>query len=133
MVKTKFCTSTSPNSDVMVEVIFIIPTFGFKKTLSNVIKEEFPFVSKLLSPGLTAFILTPPLDKFSISKTFPRESEIVAVFVVKELTKRSVVYVPRPLVNDAEPILSPIINEEIVKDPASETNNAFAISVSPAS
>ena len=48
--------------------------------------DEFPFVIELLSPGLVAFILIPPADKFSISKTFPKESETLAVEEVNELT-----------------------------------------------
>ena len=99
----------------------------------NVTVDEFPFVNVLLSPGLVALILIPPPGRFSISKTFPRESEIEAVVPVNELTYKLVVYVPNPFVKEADPILSPIIIEEIVNEPASATNKAFAISVSPAS
>ena len=40
---------------------------------------------------------------------------------------------PRPIVNEALPILSPIFIEEIVNEPASVMNNALNISVSPES
>ena len=107
--------------------------FEFKNTSLKVTVDEFPPVVELLSPGLVAVMLTPPDDKFSISNALPKESDIVAVVPVNELTNRFVVYVPKPFVNEALPTLSPIIIDDIVKEPASVENIAFAISVSPAS
>ena len=62
-----------------------IPLFGLWKILLKVTVDEFPLVSELLSPGLVAVMLTPE-DRFSIKKVLPRESVIVAVEPVIELT-----------------------------------------------
>ena len=129
----KLWLSTSPNSEVIVELKFSIPLVGLWNTLLNVTLDEFPPVNELLSPGLVAVILIPPPLKFSIENEFPNESEITAVVPVKELTYKLVLYVPRLLVNEADPILSPIAIDDIVNEPPSETNKALAISVSPAS
>ena len=78
--------STSPSSEVIVELRLIIPEFGFRNTSLNVTVDEFPLVSELLSPGLVASILTPPEERFSILNTFPNESVMIAVVPVNELT-----------------------------------------------
>ena len=53
--------------------------------LLKVTADELPLVIELLSPGLVAVILTPE-DKFSIKKVLPRESDILAIEPVIELT-----------------------------------------------
>ena len=85
ILKEKFCTSTSPSSDVIVEVKFKIPLFGLWKILLNVTEEVFPLVVELLSPGLVAVILT-PAERFSIKNEFPKESETLIVDPVIEVT-----------------------------------------------
>ena len=85
ILNEKFWTSTSPSSEVIVEVKFIIPLFGLWKILLNVTEEVFPLVVELLSPGLVAVILT-PAERFSIKKVFASESETVTVDPVIEVT-----------------------------------------------
>ena len=63
----------------------------------------------------------------------PEVRTIDGVRKVNSTAREGVGQLSIEFVKVAEPMLSPIDNEEIVNEPPSDTNNADAISVSPAS
>ena len=119
---------------MVVKVNILCP--GFKKTLLNVIKELLPLVILLLSgtdwlnmliPGFVFEIVNVPNTKpvlISWDWIIACEVEIIEL-TVKIVLK---VLLPELALINAVPIVSPILIDEIAKEPLSETNNAVDIS-----
>ena len=134
-------TSTSPNSEFIVEVKVKIPAGGFTNTLENVIHWVLPLVTLLLSAGDWTVILTPGIEfetvKVPRTNPVPRSIDCIIAWVEegREFTINVVlnVFTPPPAVITAEPTVSPIFIKEIAKEPPSETNDEVNISGSLAS
>ena len=138
ITKLKFWISTSPSSEVIVDTKFKVLAFGLRKTLLKVIEDVLP-VNVILFPsaGLVAIIDIPPLKLLDIKKVPKRNPEFTSIDStttwdeeITELTSKSVVKALGPAESEAEPIVSPTLMLESVKDPPSETKRAVSISTS---
>ena len=136
IVNGKVCTSTSPNSELIVDVNIKVPAPGFTNTLLKVTVCELPAVTLLLSGGDWAIIFIPGLvlDIVKVPKTNPVLTSldwIIAWFIeIIELIVRTVLKLRAPplALITAEPIVSPTLIVEIANDPLFETNKEVAIS-----
>ena len=130
--------STSPSSEVIVDVKLSVLALGFKKTLLNVTEELLPVKVILLpSAGLVAITETPPVKLFEISKVPKTNPELISIDSTItwfeetiELTNKSVVNEFGPALKEAKPIVSPTLIVEIVNEPPSEEKFAVSISTS---
>ena len=133
----KFWVSVSPVSDIIIEVKFKNPVIGLRKTLLKFTTEICPLVNVFPSSGLTAIISTPPPIKFVIVKvpSKPPVSWSIASTIICEddtilFTIKSAVKVFKLRLIDAEPMLSPLLIEDIIKEPPSDIKKAVSISTS---
>ena len=110
---------------------FILLEIGFKKTLLKIIVELFPLVRLLPSGGLSTTISTPPPTKFLIVKvpSIAPVSWSIASTIISE--DETILFTIRSALNefkykfiDAEPIVSPRLNDDNKKEPPSDVKKA---------
>ena len=130
------CISTSPNSELIVDVKTIVPGVGFKNKLSRKISLLFPLVTLLLSGNDAAITITPGLvfskvkDPYIVPVILSTAlTEILLEFITKSTSKKVLTLInPPPAIMLLDPIVSLVFNPLKSKLPESDVKTVDEIS-----